>query len=92
MVKKQYGKKKKAIQQHHMISSKNTRVIPAMQIALVTDVENALQQKYFQDVIRLLQKAVQKDHQAVIRNPTKLLVHNGLQSWPKYMRQTLVLV
>ena len=35
-------KEKKAIQQHHMISSRNTCVIPAMQIALVTDIENAL--------------------------------------------------
>ena len=50
---KQYGKKKKAIQQHHMISSKNTRTIPAMQIASVTDVENALRQKYFQDGMKL---------------------------------------
>ena len=56
-------KEKKAIQQHHMISSKNTRAIPAMQTALVTDAENALQQKYFQNGMKLLlQKAVQKDH------------------------------
>ena len=35
-------KEKKAIQQPHVISSKNTCAIPAMQIALVIDVENAL--------------------------------------------------
>ena len=35
-------KEKKAIQQHHMILSKSTRAIPAMKIALIADVENAL--------------------------------------------------
>ena len=39
---KEIRKEKKAIQHHHMISLKNTRAIPATQIALVTDVENAL--------------------------------------------------
>ena len=74
---KQYGKKQKTIQQYHMISSKNTRAIPVMQIELVTDVENALRQKYFQDGMKLLlQKAVQKDHQAVMRIPRKLLIRN----------------
>ena len=60
-----------------MISSKNTPAIPAMQIALVTHPENALQQKYFKDGMKLLlQKAVQKDHQAVMRIPRKLLIRN----------------
>ena len=36
-----------------MISPTNTRAIPAMQIALVRDVENALRQKYFQDGMKL---------------------------------------
>ena len=77
-------KEKKAIQQHHMISSRNTRTIPAMQIALVTDVESALGQKYSQDGMKLLlQRAVQKDHQAVMRNPTKLLIRSGLERMEK---------
>ena len=45
---------KKAIQQHHMISPKNTRAIPAMKTALAADVENALRQKYFQDGMKFL--------------------------------------
>ena len=80
-------RKKKAIQQHHMISTKNTRTIPGLQIALVTDVENALQQKYFQDGMKLcLQKPIQKDHQAVMRNSTKLLIHNGLERMEKWKK------
>ena len=67
-----------------MISSKNTPAIPAMQIALVTHPENALQQKYFKDGMKLLlQKAVQKDHQAVMWNPTKLCIDNGLERMEK---------
>ena len=66
--------------QNFLKTQKNTRAIPAMKIALVTDVENALRQKYFQDEMKLHpQKTVQKDHQAVMRNPTKLLIHNGLE-------------
>ena len=81
---KEIRKEKKAIQHHHMISLKNTRAIPATQIALVTDVENALWQKYSQDGMKLLlQKAVQKDHQAVMRNLTKLIIHNGLERTEK---------
>lgn len=51
---KQYGKKKKAIQQHHMISPKNNRAVLAIKTALVTDVDNAFRQKYFQDGMKFL--------------------------------------
>ena len=80
-------KEKKAIQQHHMISSKNSHVTPAMQIILVADKENTLWQKYFQGGMELLlQKAVLKDHQEVMRNLTKWVIHNGLEkmeTWKK---------
>ena len=67
-----------------MISLKNTRAIPAMQIALVTDAKNALRQNYFQDGMKLLlKKAVQKDHQVVMGNPKKLLIHSGLERMKK---------
>ena len=67
-----------------MIPPKSARAIPAMQIELVTDVVNALWQKYFQDGMKLLlQKVVQKDHQ-LMRDPTKLLLHNGLERMEKW--------
>ena len=81
---KAIGKEKKAIQQHHMILPKNTPVIPAIQTASVTNTENSFRQKYFQDGMKLLlQKALQKDNQVVMRNPTKLLIHNGLERMEK---------
>ena len=33
-----------------------------------------------------LQKAIQKDHQAVMRNPTKLLIYNGLERMEKWKK------
>ena len=76
---------KKTIQQHHMASSKHTRPIPVIKIAWVTDEENTLQKRYRQDGMKLFpQKAVQKDHQIVMRNPTKLLIHNGLERIEKW--------
>ena len=47
-------KEKKAIQQHHMISPKNNRAVLAIKTALVTDVDNAFRQKYFQDGMKFL--------------------------------------
>ena len=68
-----------------MISPKNTRAILAMQIALVTDLENTLRQKYFQYGMKLfLQNTVQNNHQAVMSNPTKLLIPNGLGRMEKW--------
>ena len=48
---------------------------------LQSHVENVFRQKYFQDGMKLLfQKAVQKDHQAVTKIPTKFLIHNDLKN------------
>ena len=85
---KAIGKEKKAIQQHHMILPKNTPAIPAIQIVLVTNIENSFRQKCFQDGMKLLlQKALQKDNQAVIKSPTKLLIHNGLERIEKLKKK-----
>ena len=36
-----------------------------------------------------LWKAVQKDRQAVMRNPTKLLIHNGLQDGKRKKKKSI---
>ena len=45
------------------------------------------QKKYFQDGMKLLlQKALHKDNQAVMRNPTKLLINNWLERMKKWKK------